>query len=237
MTSIDHFAGFGPATIRFLNELATHNERTWFAEHKGDYERDLLRPLQSLAADLGPTLAAIDPEIEIAPVVGKTIARTQRDTRFSHDKSPYKTTHWITFKRPRKDWQDAPAYFFELSANGYRYGMGFYLASRPTMDALRQRIDARPAEFRTAIACLDEPNPFAIEGDTYHRPLRRDLPPDFEPWYHRKNLYLAAHGICDETGIPGALLHMLAREFTRISPLYDYLLRTCPSYRDRLQAR
>ena len=223
---IDRFTGFGPETFRFLHELAAHNERAWFAEHKSEYERDLLCPLQSLAADLGPTLVAIDPEIEIAPVVGKTIARIQRDTRFSHDKSPYKTTHWITFRRPRKDWQDAPAFFFELSATGCRYGMGFYLASRPTMNALRQRIDADPAEFRAAIACLNAPNPLAIEGETYHRPLKHDLPPDIDPWYHRKNLYLAAHGTCGENGVESALSDTLTRDFQHCAPLYAYLLRT-----------
>ena len=228
MTTIDPFAGFGPATLRFLHDLAAHNERAWFAEHKSEYEEALLHPMQSLVADLGPTLAAIDPEIEIAPAVGKTISRIQRDTRFSNDKSPYKTTHWITFKRSRKDWQDAPAFFFELSATGYRYGMGFYLASRPTTNALRQRIDARPTEFGAAIAFYASQNEFVIEGEEYKRPLRSDLPPELAPWYNRKNLYLAANRSLDEAGIGAHLLTDLQQGFALLAPLYDYFWRIDP---------
>ena len=90
-------------------------------------------------------MRSIDPEIEVAP--GRAVSRVFRDTRFSKDKSPYKTSHWITFKRPRKNWQNFPAFFFEISPDTYRYGMGFFSADRATMDRFREGLETNPSVF------------------------------------------------------------------------------------------
>ena len=45
------FEGFTTQTSDFLWELAFHNERPWFLEHKEQFEQVLNRPLKALAAD------------------------------------------------------------------------------------------------------------------------------------------------------------------------------------------
>mgnify|MGYP001567660317 CR=1 FL=1 len=69
-------------------------------------------------------------------MLGRQFRGFIKDTRFSKDKSPFKCTMWITFKRPNKEWKGAPAYFFEIPTESYRYGMGFYSAGKETMDKL-----------------------------------------------------------------------------------------------------
>ena len=51
---------------------------------------------------------------------------------------------WLTFKRPSKDWKDAPVYFFELGPDMLRYGLGYYSANKPTMDLFRHTLRQRP---------------------------------------------------------------------------------------------
>ncbi len=92
-----------------------------------------------LAASLAGPLAVIDPDLVVEP--RRVVSRIYRDTRFARNKSPYKTTIWLTYKRPITDWQDAPAFFFEIAADSYRFGMGFYRASKWTMDRLRAEIE------------------------------------------------------------------------------------------------
>lgn len=147
------FRGFSRASIAFLRELKANNNKQWFESHKGDYHALLLTPLKELVAALGDFMLSIDPNLEVTPSVNKTIARIHRDTRFSRDKSPFKTSLWITFKRPQKDWQDAPAYFFEISPASYRFGMGFYQATPNTMAKLRELIDKDPKQFKKVISC------------------------------------------------------------------------------------
>lgn len=52
----------------------------------------MLGPLQNLILDMSLFMLTIDPDFEISPAVGKTISRIYRDTRFSRDKSPYRST-------------------------------------------------------------------------------------------------------------------------------------------------
>ncbi|HZD59717.1 MAG TPA: DUF2461 domain-containing protein [Anaerolineae bacterium] len=127
------FRGFSLEAIEFLSGLEINNDKVWFEKNKHIYEKFLLEPLRHLVMDLSAFMASIDPYFETSPAVGKTISRIYRDTRFSNNKSPFKRTMWITFKRPNKNWQDAPAHFFEIAPYSYRYGMGYYCASKSTM--------------------------------------------------------------------------------------------------------
>ena len=141
------FNGFSKNTLDFLNNVCKKNSKYWFEANKCNYQKYLLEPLQNLVTALGEKMLTIDPYFEIRPLVNKTISRIYRDTRFSKEKSLFKNRMWVTFKRPSKEWKNAPAYFFELSTDSYRYGMGYYSASRNTMDILREAIDENPSVF------------------------------------------------------------------------------------------
>jgi len=127
--SARYFQGFSPKTLTFLQEVHRNNSKTWFEQNRDTYVRYVLDPLQALVTDLSEGMLSIDPLLETRPAVNKTISRIHRDTRFSKDKSLYRDCMWITFKRPSKEWKDAPAFFFELKPDGYRFGMGYYSPS------------------------------------------------------------------------------------------------------------
>jgi uncharacterized protein (TIGR02453 family) len=220
------FEGFSPESLDFFENLAAHNNKAWFEDHRDDFEQYLMEPLKNLVSDLAGTMLAIDAELVVIPKVDKTISRIYRDTRFSRNKSPYKTCLWITFKRHSPDWKSAPCFFFEISADGYRYGMGFYSATRETMDSLRRFIETKPAEFRNTVAFLGTQETFTLEGDRYKRPLNPALPDDLQLWHSRKNIYvicqrpvngrLFTRGICCDD---------LREGFSVLKPLYELLWR------------
>ena len=83
------FTGFTPAAIQFLADLAANNDRAWFQPRKGDYERLLKEPMEAMITALADRLAARGVPIEADPK--RAPFRIYRDTRFSKDKSPYKT--------------------------------------------------------------------------------------------------------------------------------------------------
>ena len=122
------FQGFSPQALAFFEELSANNNKAWFEAHRADYETLLLEPLKELVAELAAPLLAIDPALQLLPP-SRCIARIHRDIRFSRDKSPYKTHLWLSFKRPSPDWKEHPCFFFEIAADRYRYGMGFYSAA------------------------------------------------------------------------------------------------------------
>src|SRR6266566_2642345 len=87
------FTGFARDGLAFLADLATHNDRVWFAAHKQDYQATLLEPAQAFVGILGERLCALAPDICADPRTdGRgTLMRLSRDTRFSDDKTSYKT--------------------------------------------------------------------------------------------------------------------------------------------------
>lgn len=219
------FTGYSQESIEFLHNLQRNNNKSWFEDHKHIYTDKLLTPTQLLVSELSDFMLEIDPYFETAPAVSKTISRIYRDTRFSKDKSPYRAKIWITFKRPRKEWIDAPAFFFELTPESYRYGMGFYSATKDTMDKFRERIDSDPKEFAKATAFYAKQDTFTLEGDQYKRLLDPDKPKEILDWYQRKNLYLVCNRDIDDRVFNRELAQDISDGFGQLADFYHYLWR------------
>lgn len=215
------FTGFTPESLEFFSNLAANNTKAWFEAHRQEYEEYLLEPLKILVAELAGLMLAIDQDLVTAP--GRVVSRIHRDTRFSREKSPYKTTMWLTFKRQVMEWRDSPCWFFEITADSYRYGMGFYSASKGTMDRLREVIERKPAQFRQAVAFMGGQDSFVLEGEKYKRALGPDLPEDLHCWHQRKNLYLVCNRQPDKALFSRGLADDLRSGFGMLAPFYDYL--------------
>jgi uncharacterized protein (TIGR02453 family) len=219
-----YFKGFSRKTLKFLKGLKANNNKIWFESHKSDYQEYVLQPLRNLVTDLGDFMLDIDPTFEITPAVNKTISRIYRDTRFSRDKSPYRSVVWITFKNQSKDWSTRVCgYFFELSINLYRYGMGFYDVAPAIMSKFREMIDENPKEFLKAISFFEKQRTFILEGEKYKRIIDKTKPDKIRHWYQRKNMYLVCNRKIDDILFSSKLVDDLASGFYMLAPLYHYL--------------
>jgi uncharacterized protein (TIGR02453 family) len=124
----------------FLAELRRHNNREWFNENKDRYLAEVRDPMLALVASLAPGLARISRHIAVDPrPAGGSLMRIYRDTRFSRDKTPYKTNVGIHFglKAPRDF--EAPGYYLHLEPGSVFMGAGLW---HPGADALRSIRDA-----------------------------------------------------------------------------------------------
>ncbi|MBN2781020.1 MAG: DUF2461 domain-containing protein [Candidatus Marinimicrobia bacterium] len=216
------FTGFSPEAQSFLQSVERNNNRVWFEAHRADYEKLILTPLRKLVMDLSPVMHDIDPELELRPVVNKTISRIYRDTRFSSDKTLLRSNMWINFKRPQKEWHDIPSWWFEITPVQFTYGMGFYQASPATLRQFRDRINSKVSLFREVIAFYPGDPPFRLEGSLYKRRIASGLPEDIQDWYQRKNMYLICRCEPDKLFFSEALVAHLGRRFTELAPLYHY---------------
>jgi len=228
------FRGFSPKTLKFLRGLKANNNKTWFQAHRADYEEYVLQPLRELVTDLGDFMLDIDPYFEISPAVNKTISRIYRDTRFSKDKSPFRSTVWFTFKNQKKDWTThVCGYFFELSIDSYRYGMGFYNAAPVIMSRFREMIDDNPKEFLKAISFFDKQKAFVLEGENYKRIIDKTKPEKIQNWYQRRNLYLVCNRKIDDALFSNKLVDDLSTGFNLIAPFYHYLQKTISTFKEQ----
>jgi len=217
------FSGFSQQGLTFLLQLGQNNNREWFEENRETYQQALLEPFRDLVTDLSQDMLVIDELFEVRPTIGKTLSRMHRDTRFSRDKSIYRSNMWLSFKRSRKNWTDAPTYFFELGPDWWRYGLGYYSASKITMDLFREQLLKDPQAFLKMAQRL-QPN-YALEGESYKRPLIKDQQPELATWYNKKSFALISHQMDMDLLFSDQLVSVLSKDFQRIAPIYDFLIK------------
>ena len=150
-------------TIEFLMENRVRNSRSWFLEHRAEYEKFVRRPLLELSERLAPAALGVDPQVAVSPV-GRTISRINRDTRFSHDKSLYRDVMWCVFER-RGEEGCPPGLFFEFSPDGFRYGCGYYCVPIAYMDALRELVLRDEPSYLAARRAYEKQKLFLLEGE------------------------------------------------------------------------
>jgi uncharacterized protein (TIGR02453 family) len=98
------FKGWPDRALDFYDGLEADNSKAYWLDHKDVYERDVKAPMDALLAELG---------VEF----GETrLFRPYRDTRFSRDKSPYKTAIAARVGDG----------YVQLSAGGLMAGAGLY---------------------------------------------------------------------------------------------------------------
>ncbi len=220
------FSGFPPQAPAFLADLAANNETAWFNARKDDY-RDLVQtPLRRLFMTMAPAMLEIDPGFDTNPM-GGAVSRIRRDTRFSHDKSPYRIKQWMSFRRAGEGWQNRPAFFLAFAPGGYRFGLGFYAASPATMAGLRTAIAARPTAFAEAALAAEKAG-FALTGETYRRSrlpkgMEGTLPAPLHAWFGLKNVYLCRERPMEPLFFSPSLADELVARLGEMAPLYDLL--------------
>ena len=190
------FGGFPAASQQFLAELAANNRREWFLEQRERYQRDLLAPAQAFCVALGERLQAIAPGIRYDPRANGqgSLLRIHRDTRFSRDKSPYKTVVGMLFWEGAGKKMAHPAFGFELSAARARMMAGMFAFDKPMLAAYRAAVadSQRGAELERAIAALRAVGEYEIRGERYARvPAGYAADHPRADWLRYKNLYAA----------------------------------------------
>ncbi len=147
---------FDKATFDFLSELKQKNDRAWFSSNKERYEQDLKEPLLDFITDAGPRLHKISRQIVADPrPVGGSLFRIYRDTRFSKDKTPYKTHAGAHFQVGGKG-VHGPGYYLHIEPGQCFVAGGMWMPEPPTLQAVRERIATKSAEWKGLRATIDD---------------------------------------------------------------------------------
>jgi uncharacterized protein (TIGR02453 family) len=164
---------FTSETFAFLRELSDHNNRDWFAANKKRYESEVRDPALRFIADFGPRLNRIAPRLVADPrPVGGSLFRIYRDTRFSRDKSPYKTHLGIHFFHERaKAAASVPGFYLHISPEECFAAGGIWHPDPQSLAKIREAI-ARGSKEWAAIRKSKLP----IEGGSLKRPPRGFAP-------------------------------------------------------------
>jgi uncharacterized protein (TIGR02453 family) len=136
---------FTEDAIDFLAELELNNDRSWFERNKKRYESSLKGPMEAFAGELIERMRASDPGIVMTPK--ESVFRIYRDTRFSKDKSPYKTNAGLVVSAGDKKDRSSIGVYFHLDARRMGIASGVYMAEPDRIAAIRAHIAANLDEF------------------------------------------------------------------------------------------
>lgn len=215
---------FDEGSFRFLRGLSRNNNRDWFQAHKGEYEEKLRSPFQRLITDLQPDLLAISPHYRADPKAnGGSLFRQHRDTRFSNDKTPYKTWAGARFFHARSREVEAPSFYLHIQPGSCFIGAGLWHPQPDSQRRLRQFIHDNPEAWKRAVHGAAFRKAYAMDGDSLQRPPR-GYPADHEliEDIKRKD-FVASTALPDELVLGPRLRQAVAKHFNGLKPLVDYL--------------
>jgi uncharacterized protein (TIGR02453 family) len=156
---------FSPAFFAFLRELKRHNNRDWFAANRERYVREVEGPMLQFIADFAPHLKSISPAfVADRRRMGGSMFRIHRDTRFSADKSPFKT--WLAARFPheaRKKEPGVPGFYLHLGPDECFAGGGVYHIEMSQLTKIRRRIVEAPRDWAKVRATVE------VEGEQLKR--------------------------------------------------------------------
>ena len=207
------------ANLQFLRELAQNNDRDWFNENK-----DLYRSAhENTIAFADSILALLRKHDQIATPSGKkSLFRIYRDTRFSKDKSPYKTYWAGSFRRATRKLRGG--YYFSITADEAWVGGGFYQPDAADIRHIREQISADAEPLRRVLDAKAFRETFGeLQGEqlkTAPKGFARDDPAVDLLRY--KSLYAGRSFDASEV-LSESFPVDVDRAFRRLRPFFDYM--------------
>ena len=142
------FPGFPKEALTFLRGLARNNQREWFQARKDVFEAKLKAPMTELVEVVNAELLKFAPHHITDPK--KAIYRIYRDTRFSSDKTPYKTHIAALFPRHGLEKHSSAGFYFQISPEGVGIAAGAYMPGPEELFAIRTWLASNHRTFLKA---------------------------------------------------------------------------------------
>jgi uncharacterized protein (TIGR02453 family) len=213
---------FSPEALKFLRNLARHNDREWFTPRKAEFEELLRQPMLAIVRKITDEMLDFAPS-HVRPAE-KSLFRIYRDTRFSNDKRPYKTHVAAWWSHQGMGKTSGAGYYFHVSPKELVIAAGAYMPEKEQLAAIRHWLLDNHTEFRKLLARPAMRKAFTeFEGNALTRPPK-GFPPDHPAMdlvRHRQWGLSAA--LPPETALDSKLAAIVIRHFRLAAPVVDAL--------------
>lgn len=225
------FQGFPPEAFSFLSDLAKNNNRDWFQENKKRYQQVLQKPAVAFVEALGHRLQSIAPHIQIDPRTNGSgnLMRINRDTRFSKDKSPYKTAIAGMFWEGAGKKTENPSFGFHMESDGLQLMAGMFQFPKPMLTAYREAVDDENLsnELIKITNKVKANGNYSINGEHYKKAPRGYAAdhPRLE-WLRYNALYASYTGVIPVQLLTSAdAVETVFGHFQMIAPIQQWLVK------------
>ncbi|HYL34813.1 MAG TPA: DUF2461 domain-containing protein [Bryobacteraceae bacterium] len=216
------FPGFPAEALKFLRGLKRNNRREWFQPRKYLYEQHVKAPMLELVAALNAGLLQFAPDYVTDPK--KAVFRIYRDTRFSADKTPYKTHIAASFSRRGHGLMASGGFYFSISPEQIEVAGGIYHPPPETTLLVRNHIAENHQALRRILAARNTRKLMGeLQGDQLRRPPKGfDADHPAIAWIKMKDWILDVTLDPSLAGSPTVQSEILQR-FRVMAPLIEFL--------------
>ncbi len=213
------FEGFPREYIDFLWELRMNNNTEWFNENRERYDYLIKEPMKLYSEEMTERLN----DMGLGETFYPAISRTNRDIRFSKDKSPYKDRKWVVFNYGEGRWQRKSCFYFEIAPEGWSAGVGFYEAESDYMNRYRKKLAADHAAVRRLDKLISSQDMFKPDVRMYKKKFAPEgTPEDIKKWFQYRNIAFTSDYRIDEALFARSILDITEKGFKFLKPVFMY---------------
>lgn len=213
-----------PKLFKFLRDLKRNNNRDWFTDNKTRYEQEVRDPAVELIRQLEKPLARAAPMLSAVPKRhGGSLMRIYRDTRFSKDKTPYKTNVGISLRHQANKDIHAPGAYIHFDTTECFIGAGCWRPNSQVLSAIRAAIDSEPKAWKRARDNKRFSEVFALAGECL-KSSPRDYSKDHPLINDLKRVdFIAVAPISEQEVTGDQIVSLVVDRIKRAKPLMQFL--------------
>ena len=214
---IDQPPAFSPDAMKFLRAMKRNNDREWFQPRKEQFEALLRNPMIELCGRLNKRLMTFAPDYVSDPA--KAVFRIYRDTRFSNNKTPYKTHLAAVFSHRAMPRNHGAGFYFQISLEKTGIGGGIYQPPPELLKKIREHIGEKFGEYESTMRTVRAKE---VAGEFEGQPMTR-VPKGWDPEHEAaellkcRSLFFYAE-LKPETALAPGLEEEITKRFRAIAP-------------------
>ena len=207
------------STLKFLKDLAKHNDREWFVAHKPAY----ITAQQNMCDFIDKLIMEMNKHDELDNVSGKkSLYRIYNDVRFSKDKSPYNPRFAFSLSRATK--LRRGGYYLSIKPGHSFLGCGFFSPNPADLSRIRQDISSGHDQWNKILKAKGIVSNFGtLSGDTVSTaPRGYDIKhPAIELLRHKQ--FVLRHHYTDAEVTAPDFLKEVNKTFKAVRPFFDHM--------------
>lgn len=218
------FQGFPKGFFNFFEDLKKNNNRDWFNANKSRYTESVVNPISEFIVCLAPALRKISRHYVADPRPhGGSMFRIYRDTRFSKDKTPYKTNAAVQFRHEAGKDAHAPGFYVHLATDEVFFGGGIWTPPGPQLGLIRDSIADNARSWARIVNAKKVKEVGGIKGDSLKHPPRGfDAEHVHIDDLKRKSFYVMT-AVPPEDALGAGFAEAVVEGFRRATPLNRFI--------------
>jgi len=215
-----------PAVLKFLSALKKNNNKSWFDNHRDQYEM-VKDEFRSFVGEMITGISRFDRSIEMLQPKD-CMFRINRDVRFSKDKRPYKNNMAAYFNKGGKKGSGA-GYYIHIEPGKSFVAAGIWMPPSEELSKIRQEIDYNYDEWKKILSHKDFKKYFNGNIDTKEsliRPPKGYTEDNPAINYIKLKSFIAISAFTDKEITDKTFVKNLSKKFETVKPLIDFINRS-----------